>query len=42
MMNQVNAMPPTETPSLETEKGGSPVNKFVPLCDYPQNVRFRG
>ena len=31
MMSQVNTIRPTETPSLETEKGGSPVNKFVPL-----------
>ena len=30
-MSQVNTIRPTETPSLETEKGGSPVNKFVPL-----------
>ena len=31
MMNQVNTIRPTETPSIKTEKGGSSVNKFVPL-----------
>ena len=31
MMNPVNTIRPTETPSLEMERGGSPVNKFVPL-----------
>ena len=31
MMNQVNTIRPTETPSIETEKGGFTVNKFVPL-----------
>ena len=31
MMSQVNTIRPTETPSIETEKGGSSVNKFVPL-----------
>ena len=31
MMSQVNTIQPTETPSIETERGGSPVNKFVPL-----------
>ena len=30
-MSQVNTIQPTETPSIETEKGGPPVNKFVPL-----------
>ena len=31
MMSQANTNRPTETPSIETEKGGSSVNKFVPL-----------
>ncbi len=31
MMSQVNTIRPTETPSIETEKGGSSMNKFVPL-----------
>ncbi len=31
MKSQVNTIRPTETPSIETEKGGSSVNKFVPL-----------
>ena len=31
MMSQVNTIRPPETPSIETEKGGSSVHKFVPL-----------
>ena len=31
MKSQVNTIRPTETPSIETKKGGSSVNKFVPL-----------
>ena len=31
MMSQVNTIRPPETPSIETERGGSSVNKFAPL-----------
>ena len=30
-MSQVNTIRPPETPSIETDKGGFSVNKFVPL-----------
>ncbi len=31
MKSQVSPLRPPETPSIETEKGGSSVNKFLPL-----------